>query len=95
MNALLMLDPRLESYSCCLCLPAYYLLFISAIVLRNIVLDILNNVGLLDPHRQLSKELDGWDIWNLDESNRLEELHRICDDFLEKLVLLLFNHLIM
>ena len=56
------------------------------ILYRNIVLNILNNVGLVDPHSQLSKELDGWDIWNLEETNHAEELGRMCDDFLEKLV---------
>ncbi|ESO96594.1 hypothetical protein LOTGIDRAFT_239301 [Lottia gigantea] len=51
---------------------------------RMLVCDILANCGLQDPHRQLEKELDLWDIWNIDEEDRKKELRNMCYQWLDR-----------
>ena len=40
--------------------------------------------GLKDPHKYFSKELDSWDVWNLDEKDRQGDLRRMCRDWLDR-----------
>ncbi|ELT93743.1 hypothetical protein CAPTEDRAFT_227356 [Capitella teleta] len=40
--------------------------------------------GLKDPHSCLTKELDSWDIWQINESDRTKELRKKCGSFLDK-----------
>ena len=51
---------------------------------RSQVLEALNVSGLKDPHGYLPKELDQWDVWNLDDSDRGSELRRLCKDWLDR-----------
>ncbi|KAK7114553.1 WD repeat-containing protein 97-like isoform X2 [Littorina saxatilis] len=51
---------------------------------RTTVLDILNSIGLQDPHRQMQKELDSWDIWNIEDADRKKELKMMCSQWLER-----------
>lgn len=55
-------------------------------VSRTTVLDILNSIGLQDPHRQMQKELDSWDIWNIEDADRKKELKMMCSQWLERWV---------
>ncbi|XP_005105308.1 WD repeat-containing protein 97 isoform X2 [Aplysia californica] len=52
--------------------------------IRASVLEVMTNLGLADPHRQFQKELDSWDIWSLDEKNHREELHKMCNQWLDR-----------
>ena len=61
------------------------------------MLDILNSIGLQDPHRQLQKELDSWDIWNIEETDRKKDLKKMCSQWLDRyfdLVFLCFAKLV-
>ena len=51
---------------------------------RTVVLDTLNSIGLQDPHRQLQKELDSWDIWNIEETDRKKDLKKMCSQWLDR-----------
>ncbi|XP_055955273.1 WD repeat-containing protein 97 [Patella vulgata] len=51
---------------------------------RSLVCDILINCGLQDSHRQLEKELDSWDIWNLEEEDRKTDLRVMCHQWLDR-----------
>ena len=53
---------------------------------RSQVLEALNVSGLKDPHGYLPKELDQWDVWNLDDSDRGSELRRLCKEWLDRYV---------
>ena len=48
------------------------------------MLDTLNSIGLQDPHRQLQKELDSWDIWNIEETDRKKDLKKMCSQWLDR-----------
>lgn len=47
-------------------------------------MDVLVRMGVADPHGYLALELDSWDTWNLEESNRKSALHKMCQDWLER-----------
>ena len=47
-------------------------------------MDILNSIGLQDPHRQLQKELDSWDIWNMEDADRKKDLKKMCSQWLDR-----------
>ncbi|XP_067652672.1 WD repeat-containing protein 97-like isoform X2 [Haliotis asinina] len=51
---------------------------------RSSIMDTLFGCGLQDPHRNFQKELDSWDIWNLDDSDRKMELRRMCQQWLNR-----------
>ena len=51
---------------------------------RTMIQDILQNSGLKDPHNYLPKELDGWDVWNIDDRYRRAELRKMVDEWLDK-----------
>ncbi|CAG5117443.1 unnamed protein product, partial [Candidula unifasciata] len=51
---------------------------------RSAVLDAMRNLGLVDPHRQLQKELDFWDVWSIEEAKLRQELHNMCSEWLER-----------
>nr|KAG5693101.1 hypothetical protein BaRGS_014051 [Batillaria attramentaria] len=51
---------------------------------RVVVLDVLNAIGLQDPHRQLQKELDSWDIWNVEEADHKKDLKKMCSQWLDR-----------
>ncbi|CAL1526294.1 unnamed protein product [Lymnaea stagnalis] len=53
-------------------------------LVRSAVLEVMNNLGLVDPHRQLQKELDSWDIWSLEEKTHREELHQMANQWLDR-----------
>ena len=40
--------------------------------------------GMKDDRKYLVKELDSWDVWNLDESTRSADIRRLCSDWLDK-----------
>ena len=46
--------------------------------------DIFLSLGLQDMHNYFFKELDGWDIWNVDEENRKKELNAMARRWIEK-----------
>ncbi|BFZ13069.1 hypothetical protein BsWGS_16108 [Bradybaena similaris] len=51
---------------------------------RSAVLDAVMNLGLADPHRQLQKELDSWDIWSIEEARLRKQLHDMCNEWLDR-----------
>ncbi|GFN75135.1 WD repeat-containing protein kiaa1875-like isoform x3 [Plakobranchus ocellatus] len=51
---------------------------------RSQVVEVLTNLGLVDPHKQFQKELDSWDIWSIDEKNHLDELHKMSNQWLDR-----------
>ena len=59
---------------------SYYILFYSA---RDVILNLLKKAGVRDPTGELLKEVDSWDIWNIDR-DRSNELRRMSSAWLEK-----------
>ena len=51
---------------------------------RNQVFEALSVAGLKDQHNYFKKELDGWDVWNLEDKDRSAELRRMCKDWLDR-----------
>ena len=49
-------------------------------------MEILKLCGLKDDNNYLTKELDTWDLWDMDEDERPHELRRMCREWLDKLV---------
>ncbi|KAK2192806.1 hypothetical protein NP493_22g03013 [Ridgeia piscesae] len=49
--------------------------------LRTLILSLLRKAGLNDPTGQLVKEVDGWDIWNIDK-DRANQLRRMSQEWL-------------
>ena len=49
-------------------------------------MEILKLCGLKDDNKYLTKELDTWDLWDMDEDERPHELRRMCREWLDKLV---------
>ena len=49
-------------------------------------MDILVGGGLQDPQKFLPKELDTWDIWNVDEEDRKGDLRKMCQAWLDRSV---------
>ncbi|XP_033626173.1 WD repeat-containing protein 97-like isoform X4 [Asterias rubens] len=60
---------------------------------RELVHDIFLSLGLQDMHNYFFKELDGWDIWNVDEENRKKELNAMARRWIEKWLALFKSHL--
>ncbi|XP_064610519.1 uncharacterized protein LOC135474835 [Liolophura sinensis] len=52
--------------------------------IRATSLDVLLRMGVADPHGYLAQELDSWDTWNLEETNRKSALHKMCQDWLDR-----------
>ena len=48
---------------------------------RTLILSLLRKAGLNDPTGQLVKEVDGWDIWNIDK-DRANQLRRMSQEWL-------------
>ena len=53
--------------------------------------NIMNAVGLQDPHKFLGKELDSWDIWNVEEEDRKADLRKMCHQWLDRWVWLCYQ----
>lgn len=53
---------------------------------RSAVLDVMTSLGMVDPHRQLQKELDTWDIWSFDEKTHAEEVRKMVNQWLDRSV---------
>lgn len=51
---------------------------------RGTIQSILTNCGLQDPHKYLPKELDSWDIWNVEEDDRKTDLRKMCQQWLDR-----------
>ncbi|KAL4234274.1 hypothetical protein ACF0H5_005924 [Mactra antiquata] len=51
---------------------------------RSEVMTILTNCGLQDQHKFLPKELDSWDIWNVEEDDRKSDLRKMCHQWLDR-----------
>ncbi|KAL3860750.1 hypothetical protein ACJMK2_010825 [Sinanodonta woodiana] len=51
---------------------------------RSTVLEILYQFSLHDPHHYLGKELDSWDIWNVQEEDRKADLKKMCQQWLDR-----------
>ncbi|XP_062569311.1 WD repeat-containing protein 97-like isoform X2 [Saccostrea cucullata] len=51
---------------------------------RMTVLDLLSSIGHQDPQKFFSKELDSWDIWNVDEEDRKGELRKMSQQWLDR-----------
>ena len=47
-------------------------------------MDTLRKCNLKDQHNYLPKELDSWDVWNVDDKDRAGEIRRISRAWLEK-----------
>ena len=54
---------------------------------RDVILNLLKKAGVRDPTGELLKEVDSWDVWNIDK-DRSNELHNMSSDWLEKYVTL-------
>ncbi|XP_071824021.1 uncharacterized protein [Apostichopus japonicus] len=52
--------------------------------IRELVGECFFNMGLNDDHNYFFKEMDSWDIWNIEEENRKPELTGMCRKWLEK-----------
>ncbi|KAK3085393.1 hypothetical protein FSP39_002701 [Pinctada imbricata] len=51
---------------------------------RTTVLDILTGGGMQDPQKFFPKELDTWDIWNVNEEDRKGDLRKMCQQWLDR-----------
>lgn len=51
---------------------------------RMTVIDLLSSIGLQDPQKFFSKELDSWDIWNVEEEDRKGDLRKMCQQWLDR-----------
>ncbi|XP_064640581.1 WD repeat-containing protein 97-like [Lineus longissimus] len=51
---------------------------------RADVQEIFHRFGIHDPHHYFFRELDSWDVWNLEETHRKEQLAKICEEWLDK-----------
>ena len=51
---------------------------------RRKVKEILKVCGLKDDSDYLTRELDTWDVWDMDEDERPHELRRMCREWLDK-----------
>ncbi|XP_052231228.1 WD repeat-containing protein 97-like isoform X3 [Dreissena polymorpha] len=51
---------------------------------RTMVNAILTSAGLQDPHKFLPKELDSWDIWNVEEDDRKSDLRKMSHQWLDR-----------
>jgi hypothetical protein len=49
--------------------------------------EIFRDCGLHDPHQYFFHELDSWDVWNLEEMHRKEQIGKICEEWLDKYVI--------
>ena len=56
------------------------------IYFRFVVLSLLTDSGMQDPHKHLPKELDSWDIWNVEEDDRKADLRKLCQQWLDRWV---------
>lgn len=72
------IDPKKSGYACCSNLT--FVCFRH----RKLVMETIRDCGLKDPHNYLPKELDSWDVWNLDDSDRGTELRNISRNWLDK-----------
>ncbi|PIK43043.1 hypothetical protein BSL78_20097 [Apostichopus japonicus] len=52
--------------------------------IRELVGECFFNMGLNDDHNYFFKEMDSWDIWNIEGENRKPELTGMCRKWLEK-----------
>ncbi|XP_033117217.1 WD repeat-containing protein 97-like isoform X2 [Anneissia japonica] len=60
---------------------------------RELVHDMLILIGLQDTHNYFFRELDSWDVWNLEEENRKKDLTAMCKLWVDKWTTLFKNHL--
>ncbi|XP_048765698.2 WD repeat-containing protein 97-like isoform X2 [Ostrea edulis] len=51
---------------------------------RMTVTDLLSAIGLQDPQKFFPKELDSWDIWNVEEEDRKGDLRKMCQQWLDR-----------
>ncbi|XP_053401290.1 WD repeat-containing protein 97-like isoform X3 [Mercenaria mercenaria] len=51
---------------------------------RAVVNTILTSIGMQDQHKFLPKELDSWDIWNVEEDDRKSDLRKMCHQWLDR-----------
>jgi len=51
---------------------------------RSSVLEVMSSLGLQDSHRQFQKELDSWDVWSVGDDNPKDELHKMCNQWLDR-----------
>lgn len=54
-------------------------------------METLSTSGLQDPHSHMVKELDSWDIWNVEEADRKADLRTMCQQWLDRYVRDSFN----
>ncbi|XP_052816853.1 uncharacterized protein LOC128243253 isoform X2 [Mya arenaria] len=51
---------------------------------RDLVNTIFQSAGLQDQHKYLPRELDSWDIWNVEEDDRKADLRKMCHQWLDR-----------
>lgn len=51
---------------------------------RVTTMDMLKSCGLHDSQKYLMKELDSWDIWNVEEADRKADLRKMCHSWLDR-----------
>ncbi|OWF56397.1 WD repeat-containing protein [Mizuhopecten yessoensis] len=51
---------------------------------RITVAESLSASGLQDPHKHIPKELDSWDIWNVEEDDRKADLRKMAQQWLDR-----------
>lgn len=47
-------------------------------------MDMLTSCGLQDQQKYFIKELDSWDIWNVEEADRKADLRKMCYSWLDR-----------
>ncbi|XP_033754622.1 WD repeat-containing protein 97-like isoform X2 [Pecten maximus] len=51
---------------------------------RLTIVESLAASGLQDPHKHIQKELDSWDIWNVEEDDRKADLRKMAQQWLDR-----------
>ena len=60
----------------------------SLIYCRETIITLLRTAGLQDPSNHLLREIDSWDTWSFEASNRILSINAMVIDWLNKLVLI-------
>ncbi|WAR11385.1 WDR97-like protein [Mya arenaria] len=51
---------------------------------ENVAHIVIKSAGLQDQHKYLPRELDSWDIWNVEEDDRKADLRKMCHQWLDR-----------
>lgn len=62
----------------------FSLVIYNIFVTRVTTMDMLTSCGLQDQQKYFIKELDSWDIWNVEEADRKADLRKMCYSWLDR-----------